>query len=160
MLSIERRVAGALRVLLVVLFALLVVLQTLSLPGQFAHMAQESPELAHLRWPLTVVAAFCLLCAEVVVVATWRLLSLVTSDRIFSEASSAWVDAIVRAVGAAWLVLAGVFLYAGATADDPGLPLLLLLVVVGVAVLGLLVVVMRSLLRQATSLRTDMDAVI
>ena len=41
---IERHVVLPLRVFLVVLFGILVVLQTLSLPGQFAHMAQESPE--------------------------------------------------------------------------------------------------------------------
>jgi hypothetical protein len=41
-----------------------------------------------------------------------------------------------------------VLLYVGFNADDPGLPLLLLMVV------------MRALLRQATTLRTDMEAVI
>ena len=45
-------------------------------------------------------------------------------------------------------------------ANDPGLPLLLFLMVIGVTVLGLLMVVMRALLRQATTLRTDMEAVI
>jgi len=53
-----------------------------------------------------------------------------------------------------------VFLYVGFRATDPGLPLLLFLLSVGVAVLGLLMVVMRALLRQATTLRTDMEAVI
>jgi hypothetical protein len=54
----------------------------------------------------------------------------------------------------------GVFLYVGFNANDPGLPLLLFLMVIGVTVLGLLMVVMRALLRQATTLRTDMEAVI
>ena len=68
-----------------------------------------------------------MLCVQVVIVCTWRLLTLVMDDRIFSEAALAWVDAIVWAVGAAWLVLVGVFLYVGFNADDPGLPLLLFL---------------------------------
>jgi hypothetical protein len=38
--------------------------------------------------------------------------------------------------------------------------LLLFLMLIGVTVLGLLTVVMRALLRQATTLRTDMEAVI
>ena len=38
--------------------------------------------------------------------------------------------------------------------------LLLFLMVVGVTVLGLLMIVMRALLRQAASLRSDMEAVI
>lgn len=143
-----------------VLFGVLVVFQTLSLPGQFAYMAQESPEDAYLRWPATIIAVFWVLCVQVVIVATWKLLTLVKSDRIFTEASLKWVDAIVWAIAAAWVVLVGVFLYVGFKADDPGLPLLLFLLTVGVSVLGLLMVVMRALLRQATTLRTDMEAVI
>ena len=156
----ERRAVAALRVFLVLLFGILVVLQVMSLPGQFAHMAEESPDMAHLRWPLTAVTVFWVLCAQVVIVSTWKLLTLVKKDRIFTESSLVWVDAIVWAVGAAWAVLLGVFLWVGFRADDPGLPLLLFLMLTGVTVLGLLMVVMRALLRQATTLRTDMEAVI
>ncbi|MGA3539138.1 DUF2975 domain-containing protein [Micromonosporaceae bacterium DT194] len=156
----EHRAVAALRVFLVVLFGVLVVLQTMSLPGQFAHMAKESPEQAYLRWPATAVAVFLVLCVQVVIVSTWKLLTRVSQDSIFSEESLRWVDVIVWAIGAAWLVLLGVFLYVGFTAGDPGLPLLLFLMAVGVSVLGLLMVVMRALLRQATTLRTDMEAVI
>jgi hypothetical protein len=103
---------------------------------------------------------FLVLCAEVVVVATWKLLTLVKKDRIFTTASLKWVDAIVWAVGAAWLVFVGMLLFVGFNADDPGMPMLLFLVTVGVTVIELLIVVMRALLRQATALRTDMEAVI
>ena len=156
----EHRAVAALRVFLVLLFGILVVFQVMSLPGQFAHMAEESPDMAHLRWPLTAVTVFWVLCVQVVVVSTWKLLRLVENDRIFTESSLVWVDAIVWAVGAAWAVLLGVFLWVGFRADDPGLPLLLFLMLTGVTVLGLLMVVMRALLRQATTLRTDMEAVI
>jgi Protein of unknown function (DUF2975) len=138
----------------------LVVFQVMSLPGQFAHMAREDPEHAYLRWPATAVTVFWVLCIQVVIVATWKLLTMVKNDRIFSEASLVWVNAIVGAIGAAWVVLVGVFLYVGFNANDPGLPLLLFLMVIGVTVLELLMVVMRALLRQATTLRTDMEAVI
>ena len=159
-MMIEHRVVAPLRVCLVVLFAILVMLQTFSLPGQFASMAEESPHFAYLRWPATAVSAFWLLCIQVVIVATWKLLTLVKNDRIFSDASFAWVNAILGAIAAAWLVLLCVSLYVVAGASDPGLPLLLFLMLTGVAVLGLLMVVMRALLRQATTLRTDMEAVI
>ena len=86
-----RRVVLPLRVFLVLLFGILVVFQTMSLPGQFAYMARESPDHAYLRWPLTAVTVFWLLCVQV---------------------------------------------------------------------LGLLLVVVRALLRQATTLRADMEAVI
>jgi hypothetical protein len=156
----ERRVVAVLRVFLVVLFGILVVLETLSLPGQFAYLAREDPDRAYLRWPLTAVSVFWVLCVQAVVVSTWKLLTLVRTDRIFSAASLVWVDAILGAIGAAWLVLVGVLVWVGVRADDPGLPLLLFLLTVGVTVLGLLLVVLRALLRQATTLRTDLEAVI
>ena len=156
----EHRAVAPLRIFLVALFAILVVLQTVSLPGQFAHLAAESPDLAYLRWPMTAVTVFWVLCVQVVIVATWKLLTLVEHDRIFSEAALSWVDAIVRAIAAAWVVLLVVAGYFGLRADDPGWPIVLLLLLVGVAALGLLMVVMRALLRQATTLRTDMEAVI
>ena len=159
MLTAQRAVTP-LRAFLVLLFAILVLFQTMSLPGQFAHMAREDPDMAYLRWPATAVTVFWVLCVQVVIVCTWQLLTLVKRDRIFTEASLRWVDGIVWAVAAAWVVLVGVFLYVGFNADDPGLPLLLFLLVTGVSVLGLLMVVLRALLRQATTLRTDMGAVI
>ncbi|GAA3776144.1 DUF2975 domain-containing protein [Micromonospora maritima] len=149
-----------LRAFLVLLFGILVLFQTMSLPGQFAHLAREDPDMAYLRWPATAVTVFWVLCVQVVIVCTWQLLTLVKNDRIFTPASLAWVDGIVWAITAAWVVLVGVFLYVGFHADDPGLPLLLFLLTTGVSVLGLLMVVMRALLRQATTLRTDMEAVI
>ena len=156
----EHRAVAPLRVFLVLLFGILVLFQTVSLPGQFAHMAKESPDLAHLRWPMTAVSVFWVLCIQVVIVCTWKLLTLVKNDRIFSDASLAWVNAIVLAIAAAWVVLLGVSLYVVVRSPDPGLPLLLFLMLIGVAVLGLLMVVMRALLRQATTLRIDMQAVI
>lgn len=156
----ENRVVGLLRLVLVVLFAVLVMLQTFSFPGQFAAMAGEDPDFAPLRWPATAVVAFWLLCVQVVIVATWRLLTLVRKDRIFSDASFRWVDVILYAIGAGWAVLLGVFLFAGFTAHDPGLPLVLFLLLVGATAVGLLILVMRALLRQATHLRTEMQAVI
>lgn len=156
----ERWAVVPLRIFLAVLFGVLVLLQVMSLPGQFAHMAQESPDIAHLRWPLTAITVFWVVCAQVVVVCTWKLLTLVSRDRIFTPSSLKWVDAIVWAIAAAWAVLLGVFLAVGFNADDPGLPLLMFLVLTSVTVLGLLMVVMRALLRQATTLRTDMEAVI
>lgn len=155
------RVVTLLRILLVLAFAALVVLQTLSLPGQFRHMAEQSPDLAYLRWPLVTISVLELLCVQVVIVCTWRLLTMVDQDRIFTERSLVWVDVILWAIAAAWVLLLGVSAYVVvAVADDPGLPVLLVVILLAGAVLGLLMVVMRTLLRQATRLRTDMDAVI
>jgi hypothetical protein len=150
-----------LRVLLVMLFVASVLGQTLAMPGQFAYMAQESPELAYLRWPMLTFSVLELLCVQVVIVSTWRLLTLVKADRIFSEGSLVWVDAIVWAIAAAWAMLLGVFVYFALTLGiEPGFPMLVMVMLVAGAAFTLLMVVLRALLRQATSLRTDMEAVI
>ncbi|MBM7231781.1 DUF2975 domain-containing protein [Dietzia cinnamea] len=158
-MSIERRAVLPLRICLVVLFAVLVLLEGMSLPGQFAHMAETNPDSAHLRWPLTAVSIFLVVCIQVVVIATWKLLSLVESDRIFTEASLIWVDVILWAIVAAWAMLVVVLALVGFPADDPGLPLLLFVVVI-ITVAALLMVVLRALLRQATGLRSEMDTVV
>ena len=149
-----------LRVLLGLLFAALVLFQVVILPGTFAHMADESPDLAYLQWPLVTVSALQLLCAQVVIVCTWKLLNLVKDDRIFSDESLAWVDAIVWAIVTAWVLLLGVFAFVTPQLDDPGYPVLMMMMLLTGAGFGLLMVVMRALLRQATTLRTDMEAVI
>jgi hypothetical protein len=153
-------VVPLLRIALVLLFVLLVFLQTFAFPGQFAALAREDADLAWARWPLTAVAVGTLLGFEVVVVATWKLLGMVERDRIFTTDALPWVDLIVRATAAGGAVFAVGFVLVGFAAEDPGLPLLLLLVLVGIVVVELVVLVLRSLLRQATALRSDLDGVI
>jgi hypothetical protein len=165
-MNLTYKAVGLLRVLLVMLFAASVVGQVLSWPGQIASVTQEEPGLAHLRWPLTAVAVLGLVCVEVVIVSTWKLLTMVKADRIFSKDAFGWVDAIVWAVTAAWLMLLavavtlGVTIYVTPELRDPGLPIALGGLVLAGGVVVLLMVVMRALLRQAASLQTDMDAVI
>ncbi|MFC5105219.1 DUF2975 domain-containing protein [Kibdelosporangium philippinense] len=123
-------------------------------------MARQSPDDAHLRWPLTAVTIFWVVCAQVVIVCIWQLLTLVRKDRIFTAGAMVWVNVILWAIGAGWVVLLGVVGVVFVNADDPGTGVVLALVMGAVSVFVLLVVVLRALLRQATTLRTDMDAVI
>lgn len=159
-MQITRLAVPALRIVLVAAFLLLVLFQVMSIPGQFAHMAQENPERASLQWPLTIFFILEVACVQVVIVGTWKLLTLVRQDRIFSRGALVWVDAIVWAIASGWTMLAALAAVVVLNADDPGLPLLLLLVLVAGAALGLVVVVLRALLRQAADLRADMEAVI
>jgi hypothetical protein len=150
----------ALRIVLVAAFLLLLLFQVMSIPGQFAHMAQENPEQAVLQWPLTILFILEVACVQVVLVGTWKLLTLVKQDRIFSRGALVWVDAIVWAIAAAWTMFAVFSAVVVLNADDPGVPILLILMLVAGAALGLVVVVLRALLRQAADLRADMEAVI
>ncbi|WP_104044844.1 DUF2975 domain-containing protein [Arthrobacter sp. ZGTC412] len=150
----------ALRTVLVVAFLLLLLFQVMSIPGQFAHMAQENPERGHLQWPLTILFVLEVACVQVVIVSTWKLLSMVKQDKIFTRGALVWVDAIVWSIAAAWTMFAVFSAVVVLNADDPGVPILLILMLVAGAALGLVVVVLRALLRQAADLRADMEAVI
>lgn len=160
-MTLTDRVVVVLRVLLITLFAALLVGQTFSIPGQLAYMAREDPGFTPYRWPLLIVAELAMLCGQVVIVCTWRLLSMVMADRIFSEGAFVWVNAILVAMVVAWALLAGVTLWLSLTVfDDPGTPMLLLGMVLAGGTVVLLMVVMKALLRQATLLRSELDEVI
>ncbi|GAB2451727.1 small-conductance mechanosensitive channel [Conyzicola lurida] len=153
-----------LRIFLVALFAFLLLMQLLSLPGQFVS-GDGGGEYAHLGWVLLVAAELGALCLQVVIVCTWKLLTAVKADRIFSESSLGWVNGIVWSFVAGWVLLAGTAAYLVVVIyfspeRDPGIPVLLFGMVLVGAVFVLLVVVLRALLRQATELRADMDIVI
>lgn len=159
-MNLVRRAVLPLRVLLLLTFGLLVLLQTLSFPGQFTHMAREDPSFGAWRWPMVAFAAVQILCVQVVIVCTWKLLTMVQEDRIFTTAALPWVDAITVAIGVAWALSAGLLLVVGAGADDPGPIVVLTLVVLVGGTAGLLMLVMRALLARATELRMDLEAVI
>lgn len=102
-------------------------------------------------------------CVLVVIGCTWKLLSLVQQDRIFSDAAERWVNGIVRTVGVGWVLLAATapYFYWFAEEDDaPGVVLIgAALGLIATAAL-LLMLVLRELLRRATVLRTEIDEVI
>jgi Protein of unknown function (DUF2975) len=159
------RVVLPLRVLLATVFLALVVAQVWALPRLVPDLADPSLEQSLVRWTMLAASVLGLVCVQVVVACTWKLLTLVTHDRIFSAGALPWVNAIVWAIATGWTMLLAAFVGAyyfiiDEVSDDPVLPVLLLVLLLVGAVVGLLMVVMRALLRQATSLRTDMEAVI
>lgn len=151
---------AATRATLALLLAGLLVVQVMIVPLLMADLAAE-PEVAHLRWPIGVVGILGLATVEVALVCVWRLLTLTRRGTVFSAAAFRWVDVIIGAAVAAWLlavVLA--FVLAPGEAVAPGM--VLLVVVGGVAAAGvaLLVLVLRALLRQAVALRSELAEVI
>ena len=154
-----RRLVTLLRVLLALAFAALLFAQLRALPAIYDDWTRDAPEQAQVE--LLAASMAGLLCVQVVVVCTWRLLTMVAEDRIFSADSMVWVNVIVAAMATGWMFLLGGFLYVlapGGPSDVAATALLLLLV--AVAVVGLLMAVMRALLQQATALRTEMEAVV
>lgn len=155
-----RRLVPVLRILLVLAFVALLTGQLVAVPRVFDAWSSEVTETFGTTWPMLVVPVLELLCVQVVVVCTWRLLTLVEQDRIFSDDAFVWVNAITGAIAAAWLLLAAWAAYLLVVGSAGWLVVLLALLLVAGAVLGLLMVVLRALLRQATTLRADMAEVI
>lgn len=142
-------------------FAVCLLMQVWILPWLAATYADEEPDLAGLRWPVLLICIAGLLAVELVVVATWRLLDAVAAGRIFDAQALRWVDRIIGAL-AVGTVLAGVLLVIDVVAAAGPLSVPVAFLLVTAAGLGsvLLMIVMRGLLRQATDLRSEMDAVI
>ena len=159
-------IVALLRVLLVLAFLFLIPMQLFGVPGDILHDLERSPEAAHLLWPMLVVAEIVMICFQVVIVCIWKLLTMIKRDRIFSDESFRWVDGIVWSLVVAWVAFAGLalylvlYIYFTPELRDPGLPIVLFGLTLMGAVVVLLMLVMRALLRQATVLRTDMEEVI
>ncbi|NOW00621.1 DUF2975 domain-containing protein [Isoptericola chiayiensis] len=154
------RLVVPLRVLLAAVLVTLVAVQVAGLPTVLNRAAEQNPDLAPVETPLLVVGVLALAGVEAVVVCSWRLLTMVRDDSIFSGAAFGWVDAILAAVAVAWVLVAvACGLVVGAEGPSGTAALLLVVLLVGAAV-GLLMVVLRALLVRATTLRTDLDGVI
>ena len=152
----------ALRVVLAVMFVAMLLGQVIVLPWLAHVMAVDYPEVAHIKVPMLVTAIVTVACGQAFVACVWRLLEMVQRDSIFSERAFAWVDRMIAAILAACVLVLGVFVYMSFVLQwqQPGLALVELASVVGGLSLVLLLVVMRGLLRKATTLQTDMAAVI
>ena len=152
----------ALRVVLAVMFVGMLLGQFVALPWLAHVLSLDYPEVAHIKVPMLVVSLLAIACGQAVVVCVWRLLRMVQRDSIFAEQAFAWVDRMIAAILAACALVLGVFVYMTFVLQwqQPGLAFTELASVVGGLSLVLLLVVMRGLLRKATTLQTDMAEVI
>lgn len=155
-----------LRILLVVAAAYSVLILVLSIPGSFLHDVGRSPEAGHLLWPVFVVTELAIIAFLVVIVCTWKLLTMVKHDRIFSDAALFWVNIIVWTLVTGWFVFCALAAYLSAVIfftpelRDPGVPVLLFGIAVVGGVIVLVVAVLRVLLRRATAMQRDLGEVI
>ncbi|MCO1337813.1 hypothetical protein BJH93_02745 [Kocuria polaris] len=160
MMKVDRIVAP-LRVLLALLFAGLLAVQGVMV-ATFLHEAAAND--GSLPVPALVILGAA--CLQVIAYFTWRLLTMVRAGNIFTEDAFRWVNGILWALGSGvalwWGFVSVIGWMAKFTEADipPGVVLIFgILGLAGIAVL-LLFVVMRALLRQATTLRAEMEAVI
>ncbi|WP_455352685.1 DUF2975 domain-containing protein [Streptomyces sp. SYSU K217416] len=142
----------ALRAVIVVLLAGSVFVQAVMVPLLGIDLKELDADLAYLRTPFLVITVLGVLTVQVVLICVWRLVTMVRRGSVFSHAAFRYVDVVIGAfAAAALLVFALGFLLAPGEAVPPGI--VLLVGGVGVAVLGvaLIVLVLRMLLAQAVA---------
>lgn len=114
-----------------------------------------------MRWPTLFFAIAGLACVQVIIMCTIALLGLTRDDDVFGSRALRWVDGIIAAflVGGG-VCLAAAFHNASTVSGPPAWVLLLYLGAVAGLGMALLMLVMRTLLVQASTLRSELDVVI
>jgi len=140
--------ARLLKVVLSIFFALSLMLQFLSFPGQFRYMAEQEPENANLRWPLTALAFTMILAVQIIVVSVWKIVDALERE-LGKRTQLKFVNFAIAAISYIWLVMASGLILLLLNADDPGLPVVITVIETAVTSVGLLFLFYRRLLNRA-----------
>ncbi|MER5963344.1 DUF2975 domain-containing protein [Streptomyces sp. NPDC002057] len=154
---------GIASAILVGLFGQLVVIPTTA-----ADEVDRFPPYAPFAVPYSVAAMAGVVCVQVVLAATWRLLTMVERDAIFSSAAFRWVDVIIGSLVAATLLALAVTCHltlADIPSPEDGMELLGALAAAAAttgvgACLVMLIAVMRGLLGKAATMRSELAEVV
>ena len=140
--------ATLLKAVLSIFFALLLMLQFLSFPGQFRYMSEEEPENAHLRWPLTALSFLVILAVEIIVISVWKIVDALEKEK-GRTIELKFVNYAIAALLFIWAVIAIGLVLLLLNADDPGLPVVITVIETAVTAVALLFLFYRRLLKRA-----------
>ena len=140
--------AKLLKVVLSIFLALSLMLQFFSFPGQFRYMAEQEPENAYLRWPLTALAFTMILAVQIIVVSVWKIVDALERE-LGKKTQLKFVNYAIAALSYIWLVIASGLILLLLNADDPGLPVVITVIETAVTSVGLLFLFYRRLLKRA-----------
>ena len=143
MITVER----ILKLILVAFFLLLLILQFLSFPGQFRYMAEQEPENSQWRWPLTIWVLFIILAIEICVVSLWMIVNSL-SQRGPLKAQLRWVNISIYSLVFIWISIFLAWVALISVADDPGLPVVVTVVLTAITALIVLTLFFRKLILQ------------
>lgn len=140
--------ANLLKLVFTALLALLLMLQFLSFPGQFRYMAEQEPESAYLRWPLTALSFLMILAVEIIVISVWKIVDALEKEKGRAHELK-FVNYAIAALSFIWVVIACGLVLLLLNADDPGLPVVVTVIETAVTAVGLLLLFYRRLLKRA-----------
>ncbi|WUT00971.1 DUF2975 domain-containing protein [Streptomyces sp. NBC_00708] len=145
-----RLTVGALRALLVVVFAGTVFVQAGMV---WTLISGNDPEDGSVPLtPMRVLTILGMVTVQVVVVCVWRLVAMVRRGTVFSHAAFRYVDGVTGAIASASLVwFAVTAVNAPGQREDPGVTVIMAGVGVGILGVALIVLVLRTLLAQAVA---------
>ncbi|MGP3938191.1 MULTISPECIES: DUF2975 domain-containing protein [Streptomyces] len=155
--------AGLVAAILAGLFGQIVVIPTTA-----ADEVDRFPPYAPFAAPYVTVAIVGVACVQVALVAVWMLLAMVRRGAIFTPMAFRWVDAIIGSSVVATLLAVGVTGHLALTdipSPDDGMEVIgalggaVVAVVMGVS-FAMIMVIMRSLLRKATDLQSELAEVV
>ena len=111
-------------------------------------MAEQEPENAYLRWPLTALAFTMILAVQIIVVSVWKIVDALEKE-LGKKTQLKFVNFAIAALSYIWLVIASGLILLLLNADDPGLPVVITVIETAVTSVGLLFLFYRRLLKRA-----------
>jgi len=149
------------RIAIVLAGVMSLVTQVFIIPLMSYEVVREFPEFAYLQ-PLGIVGCLVIvLCFQVMLVCLWMLVTLTSRGRVFSPIAFRYVDVMTAASAAiAVLSLVAFAILAPQGAINPGVMILVFLGTVAGLGAAALLMVMRGLLHQATTMRAEWDEVV
>ena len=151
-----------LRILLVLLFIGALYPELILVPSAGAEISRWYPDRGYLEMPYVTLGILAVACSQVAIIALWALLSRVRRGAIFAESAFRWVDVIIGCGVVATALVAFVEVNA-IVIENIGSPAILILLTSAVIAGGafvLLMIVMRGLLRSATTLQRELEEVV
>ena len=151
-----------LRIFLVLLFAGALFAQIVMIPLTGFDISEFYPKRGYLEVPYIVLGILAVACGQVAIVAVWALLSRVRRGAIFTPSAFRLVDVIIWCGVIATALVASVEVNA-IVIENIGSPAILILLTSAVIAGGafvLLMIVMRGLLRSATTLQSELEEVV
>lgn len=131
------------------------------LPGFTTNVATSLPDYADLRDPLLAVSISMTVLALVALAMVSLLVHRIRRGTVLTRPSLLWADVIVATVACAVvLVITGFVVISNGQAGSPFLALLQAMAFLTLLALGCITLVLRSLLRHAILIRTELDEVV